>query len=264
MTDHSEKRQHPRIELILKVTYDRSEDFLDDYASNASGGGIFIATVKPFQVGEVLTFSISFPGLLSPIWCRGEVRWRRPPSQAHEDKPTGIGVALIFESDEEAGRFSDLIDRLSQDVQELPADEETGESAAAFRVLLVEDNQVVRNMVRYAIQKFHRSRYRGRRTLEVEEAENGMDAWTLVQGKPFDLAIIDMYMPVMDGPELILRIRQSDQSPHVPIIAISSGGEEAQKAAHTAGADFFLDKPVMLAQLFQSMHRLLGLDPETP
>jgi uncharacterized protein (TIGR02266 family) len=263
MKDSEEKRKYPRVELILKITYTSTKDFVADYTSNASGGGVFIATGKSFQIGEDLSFSISFPGILSPIECHGVVRWQRAAEEATADKPAGIGVAFSFDSEEQAAEVQDLVDQLSAPPAPEEAPVEAGEEPAKpFRVLLVEDNRVVREMVRFALQKFHHARHARKRNLELEEAEDGNEAWNLVQQKTFDLAVVDMYMPVMDGAELILRIRQDAISPNMPIVAISTGDEDTQKAAHTAGADFFLPKPVKLNQLFESLHRLLGLGPK--
>ena len=42
MTDYDQKREHPRVELILKITYKKKEGFMADYAENASEGGLFM------------------------------------------------------------------------------------------------------------------------------------------------------------------------------------------------------------------------------
>jgi type IV pilus assembly protein PilZ len=259
MNDMEEKRRHPRIELILKVEYESAEDFLADYASNASGGGIFIATKKPFKIGETVAFSISFPRLLSPISCRGKVRWCRTPQQATEEKPTGIGIEFLFESEEESRRIHDLVDKLGKPLPE-PALAE--EPEGVFRVLLAEDNKVVREMIRYALRKFHGIRFAGQRELRVVEAVDGKQAWDLLQKEPCDLAITDLNMPVMGGEQLIRLIRENEKTRIMPVIAISAGTEEAQRAAYVAGADLFLGKPIMLVQLFSSLQRLLGIAHE--
>lgn len=256
MTDYESKREHPRIEIILKVEYDSSEGFLADYANNASSGGIFIATTRSFSVGDKLSFDISFPGLLSLIRCDGQVCWRRPPEQATDDSPAGIGVAFEFRSEEKKKEIQGLLDRLSQE----PAPEELGEEESTpFRVLVAEDNPLVREMLRFGIRKFHSTGPAARRELEVIEAENGQQAWESIREGTADLAIIDYYMPVMNGAQLIRRIRETENLHSLPVIVVSVGGEEARQDSYAAGADLFLDKPVLLGQLFSSLRRLLGL-----
>jgi CheY-like chemotaxis protein len=95
--------------------------------------------------------------------------------------------------------------------------------------------------------------------LEVIEAENGRQAWERIQGGTVDLAIIDYFMPVMSGAQLIRRIRETEILNSLPVIVVSVGGEAARQDSYAAGADLFLDKPVLLGQLFDSLRRLLGL-----
>jgi uncharacterized protein (TIGR02266 family) len=256
MTDHESKREHPRIEIILKVEYDSPGGFLADYANNASGGGLFIATTRSFSVGDKLSFDISFPGLLSPIRCDGVVRWRRPPEQVTDDSPAGIGVAFEFRSEEKRKEIQGLLDRLIRE----PPPEDSGEvEPTPFRVLVAEDNPLVREMLRFGVRKFHGSGPAAQRELEVIEAENGQQAWERIQEDTADLAIIDYYMPVMNGAQLIRRIRENENFHSLPVIVVSVGGEEARQDSYAAGADLFLDKPVLLGQLFDSLRRLLGL-----
>jgi uncharacterized protein (TIGR02266 family) len=98
MDPAEQKRKHPRISIILKVDYASGQDFLADYTCNASDTGLFIVTDRAFQPGEVVDFALSFPGLLPPIQCQAEVRWRRSPEDASvQEQPPGIGVALRFD-----------------------------------------------------------------------------------------------------------------------------------------------------------------------
>ncbi len=251
MADFEERRIEPRIELVLKVEYAAPRDFFADYIQDMSGGGVFIATRKPFTVGEQLIFDISFPGLLSAIRCRGEVRWRREPAAATEKEPPGIGVAFIFASEREALEMRRLIDRLTAEPQ----------ASESFRVLLAEDNSTIREMFRFAVMKFHRGSPSRERKLEVVETENGRQAWDRIRAESFDMAIIDFYMPVMDGGKLIEKIRKDANLRSLPVIVVSAGGKDACRAAYSAGADLYLEKPVLLNQLFKSMGLLLGLKP---
>ena len=129
----------------------------------------------------------------------------------------------------------------------------------AFRVLLVEDNVVVRDMFRYGIQKLLRSRDNSM-DFVVCEAENGSDAWKLLEQESFNLIVLDLYMPVMDGKQLIKRVRETPATKDIPIIVVSSGGDEDRRRALQAGADMFLAKPIKLRQLVETIGRLLGND----
>jgi len=278
LDDFKERRIEPRIELVLKVEYAAPGDFVADYIQDMSSGGVFIATGKPFAVGEQLSFDISFPGLLSAIRCLGEVRWRRTPEAATEKEPPGIGVAFKFASEREALKLRRLIDKLTVEPPRTlnkrgPLDgaesrgrwkarspvAETAKQVGSFRVLVAEDNSAIREMFRFAVTKFHHGRLNSERKLEVVETENGGQAWDRLRKGSFDMAIIDYYMPVMDGGKLIGKIRKDASLHSLPVIVVSAGGEDARRAAYSAGADLYLEKPVLLNQLFKSMGLLLGL-----
>ncbi len=255
MSQSPENRIEPRIELILKIAYPTAEDFAADYTHNAGGGGLFIATRRSFQLGEHLVFDISFPGLLAAMRCEGEVRWIRSPEQEDENQPAGIGVAFCFPDEEQGEKVRSLIKKLcaheDDPVEAAPAE------APPFRVLLAEDNPLMRQMFRFAVRKFHNTYSGSGRKVEVAEAANGHEALAHLQSHSFDLAIIDYYMPLLDGGKLVRKIRENEKFNALPIIMVSAGGKDARVEAFDAGSDLYLDKPVLLGQLFESLQRLL-------
>jgi CheY-like chemotaxis protein len=88
----------------------------------------------------------------------------------------------------------------------------------------------------------------------IDEASNGADAVTLARNRRPDLVLMDLCMPVMDGVEAIRALRADSSMAGVPIIVITAQGtdESAQRAAE-AGADAYVDKPVMPDELLQHM-----------
>jgi CheY-like chemotaxis protein len=69
--------------------------------------------------------------------------------------------------------------------------------------------------------------------------------------------IIDVYIPIIDGPRVIMAARNELGLASLPIIAVSAGGEPARDAALEAGANIFLDKPMRLRRVIETMQRLL-------
>jgi len=81
--------------------------------------------------------------------------------------------------------------------------------------------------------------------LEVETAEDGIAAWTRLEGHDIDVALIDLDMPGMNGFELIERIRWDETLKHLPIVVVT-GREDmvAVDKAYALGATAFVVKPL--------------------
>ncbi|HLK11799.1 MAG TPA: UDP-3-O-acyl-N-acetylglucosamine deacetylase [Candidatus Binatia bacterium] len=94
---------------------------------------------------------------------------------------------------------------------------------------------------------------------EVLEADNGRAALAALDHTVPRLAIVDIWMPEMDGIELVQRMRQ--QVPRVPIVVISGHGTiETAVRAIRLGATDFLEKPFQLDALLQTVNRALADD----
>jgi CheY-like chemotaxis protein len=120
-------------------------------------------------------------------------------------------------------------------------------------VLLVEDNHLISDMFSYGIRKYFRGKpgY-----VTVDHAADGARAWEMLSGGSYDLAIVDYYLPQLDGAQLVQRMRAEPRLATVPVVAVSVGGPEARDATLAAGADLFLDKPLVLKDLFATLERL--------
>jgi CheY-like chemotaxis protein len=122
-----------------------------------------------------------------------------------------------------------------------PADEANGEperpGQAALRVLLAEDDTVNQQMTTQLLEN---------RGHEVQVAATGIDAVEALRAQPFDVVLMDVQMPEMDGLESTRRIREEwapDEQPY--IIALTAAvTEEDRRRCREAGADDFLSKPL--------------------
>ncbi len=94
---------------------------------------------------------------------------------------------------------------------------------------------------------------------EVSVAGNGAEAMEMVERRPVDLVITDLYMPGMDGVEFTIRLRQGH--PDVKVIAISGGGwknnAEALELARRVGAHRTLPKPFQQDELLATVDSVL-------
>jgi type IV pilus assembly protein PilZ len=107
-----ERRESGRAPLELPVEYDRLNALLSDYTHNISQGGTFIRTDRPLGVGTVMSFTIRAPKLGKPVLLRGVVRWVVEAEQAREDRPSGMGIAFLYDSPAHRASLEARLDRL--------------------------------------------------------------------------------------------------------------------------------------------------------
>ena len=121
------------------------------------------------------------------------------------------------------------------------------------RLLLVEDNQVNRKVMQKVLEKTQAS---------VQEAVNGQEAVILLQQKPFDLVLMDLQMPVLDGLSAIKLVRSGASqalNPQIPIVALTANSlVDGKKEAFTAGVNDYLSKPVNAQALYEVLRRHLS------
>ena len=120
------------------------------------------------------------------------------------------------------------------------------------RILLVDDAPAVRLSIRAALQEAG---------FLVLEAADGKEALSLLETEAVDLIVTDLWMPNLDGVELLKRLRAGNVN--VRVIAISGGGvrkpiDVSAALAQTWGADAVLYKPFDNDDLIVEIHRLLG------
>ena len=240
-------------DILLKVSYREPTELLADYLTELGRGGLFIRTDADFQVGRKLAFSLSFPGLLEPVDLEGIVRFRQEAGETPGALP-GVGVEIL--TDDVAGRraLERLVRRLRirADWQQRPRD-------VPFRVLLVEDNDFVRDLFEHALTRFY-DRVKGSRgALQVTWARDGQEALAALDAGPVDLAIVDHFLPVMTGAGVIAQLRARPKLADIPVLMVSTGGDDVRAEALAAGADLFVHKPVLRAQLLNTLGHLLGL-----
>ena len=131
------------------------------------------------------------------------------------------------------------------------ATQATGYLGPRRRVLIVDDIAANRAVLADTL---------GDLGFEIHEAADGLDGLEQAQALSPDLILIDVRMPVMDGPEAVRRLRTNPDFQRIPIIAISAGAMPEDRARSlTAGANIFLTKPIEHEELLREIGKLLGL-----
>jgi two-component system chemotaxis response regulator CheY len=122
---------------------------------------------------------------------------------------------------------------------------------AKARILVVDDSSLVRLYYRSALEKAG---------FEVEQAINGIEAMEKVLSEPFDLLIVDVNMPRMDGFTFLRSLRTANtEQATLPALMISTESKPQDvEQAQAAGANFYLVKPVAEAELVRHVRVLTG------
>lgn len=119
------------------------------------------------------------------------------------------------------------------------------------RILLVDDNDMAREMIRALLENAG---------IDVVEADNGLDAIDKVAAEEFDLVLMDVQMPVLDGRSAAREIRNLDcaYSKTLPIIAMTANSfSEFRVESLAAGMNAHIGKPVDLRVLYTELQRWL-------
>jgi CheY-like chemotaxis protein len=124
-----------------------------------------------------------------------------------------------------------------------------------MNVLFIEDDRMNRRVVRDMLD------VAGASMVEAESAEAGL---AILDAQTFDMLLIDLRMPGMDGITAIEHIRaRNDAKATVPVIVITADTAlDLRQRCITAGADEVLFKPVAMDALFEAMGRILARDAQ--
>ena len=128
--------------------------------------------------------------------------------------------------------------------------EASSESFAGKRLLLVEDNELNREIACMILCKYG---------FELETAENGQEAVEMVAAAApgyYDLVLMDIQMPIMDGHEATRRIRalENPELAKVPIVAMTANAfDEDRRAAKDCGMNGFISKPINMQEVIQAL-----------
>ena len=130
--------------------------------------------------------------------------------------------------------------------------------AAFLRVLVAEDNSVNQLLVTRLLEK------RGHRVMMTA---NGREALEALEKGSYDLALMDVQMPEMDGIEATVLLRKKEReegSIHLPVIALTAHAMRGdQERCLTAGMDGYLTKPIRPQQLDEILEKYMGLRTES-
>ena len=119
-------------------------------------------------------------------------------------------------------------------------------------ILIVDDSKIIQDLLKITLKKW------GHTGVIVN---NGEVAMRCIEQRKFDLILMDVTMPVMDGLTALKRLRTKEQDgpDRTPVILITGHDLPSDQVNYTAaGADGFLSKPIQVELLAREIHRVTG------
>jgi DNA-binding response OmpR family regulator len=134
--------------------------------------------------------------------------------------------------------------------------------AAVRRALVVEDDPDIVELVAH---------YLAGEGFEVRSSANGTEALRLLRAEPYDLLLLDLQLPGLDGLSLCREVRQDARTRHLPLVMLTARGDESDRIVGLElGADDYMVKPfspkelvARVRALFRRVERREGDGPDT-
>ena len=124
----------------------------------------------------------------------------------------------------------------------------------AINVLIVDDSKIMRTMILKTLQMT------GITMGEVFQAGNGREGLESLEQNWIDLAIVDINMPVMNGEEMIDRMRANPEMRGLPVVVVSTEGSETRIARLEEKGVIFIHKPFEAETIRDTIVELLNLE----
>jgi two-component system sensor histidine kinase/response regulator len=233
---------------------------VDEAASGEEGIAMVRQAAEAEQPYEIAFVDWQMPKLDGIETSKRIIKMLDLPSPPHLIMVTAYGREEVLRQAEESGiesvlvkpvTSSTLFDTTAAVLQASDHSPDIEPSAVALdvsltrgaRVLLVEDNEINREVALGQLEDAE---------MEVDVAENGEMAVRMVQAKAYDLVLMDMQMPVMDGIEATRVIRSDQRFDALPIIAMTANAMAADRdKCLEAGMNDHIPKPIDAQELFR-------------
>jgi two-component system, chemotaxis family, chemotaxis protein CheY len=119
-----------------------------------------------------------------------------------------------------------------------------------MNILIVDDSAVMRSMILKSLRMTDLD------IAAAHQATNGLEGLTLLNEHPIDVVIADINMPVMNGEEMIQRMKSDDKTKDIPVLVISTEGSETRKESLKKQGVAFIHKPFSPEQIRDTMNAI--------
>jgi two-component system phosphate regulon response regulator PhoB len=125
------------------------------------------------------------------------------------------------------------------------------DAAKPMRVLLVDDNEHVRKILHFGLSKMPNA--------VIDQAVNGYEALRMIEDNDYDLLVLDYYMPIMTGGDLVDRLQNNERTRGMPVVIVSANGPEAEETASRCERAVTLMKPMRAVDLRRAVDQVCAL-----
>ena len=146
--------------------------------------------------------------------------------------------------------MSPIIDQTKESINiALSALNNEAEILKGIKILVAEDNFFNQMFINEILENLGAS---------IVLANNGLEALTALEKDDFDVILMDLHMPVMNGYEATLEIRKQVRYAGLPVITLSAGvTDDEKRASLAAGMNDFVSKPINKIELLATLERWL-------
>ena len=125
-------------------------------------------------------------------------------------------------------------------------------ASVGLHVLVVDDDELNRVLVQRVLTP---------RGIEVETSPNGIAALAAIERRRPDLIVLDVVMPGMSGADVLTQVKATPRLATIPVIMLTArSGDDDLIASYRSGADYYLTKPLVAAELLYGVALVLGRD----
>ncbi len=275
-------RFSPEMPAMLRFDPVRVRQCISNLVSNAvkfTDGGtirISVGTERHAPAKHLVMIAVADPGIGIDENVLGSLFsefTQADNSTTRQFGGTGLGLAITrklarlmrgdvtVQSEEGAGSTFALsfeaqaVDAASAKVEPAaPCESRMDENLSSLRVLLVDDNRINRRVARLMLDPSG---------IQVVEAENGQQALDCLRNQCFDLVLLDVHMPVMDGVETLAHIRNSTEPwSRIPIIALTADAMASNRQKFISlGMNGYISKPIDRKNLIAEIRSVLDRSP---
>jgi CheY-like chemotaxis protein len=161
------------------------------------------------------------------------------------DSQMGIGSCFSFEL---RLPMADLAP-IEPDVSPTLTLTQSPEALSGVRILIVEDGALVQKVTNGHLKRLGAS---------IKLTNNGLEALAALEQQTFDIVLMDLHMPGMDGFETTIEIRKRPHCAQLPVIAFSAGvSDDVKQRSLAAGMNDFVAKPLNIIELVATLEKWL-------